>query len=551
MRVGEASLDVTRSLRNLRLTSLVIDEITRDQSEDAFQRAVVSAAEVPTYAHWLLLVDYLMFVTEDRAEPFWDRNVQRHLLGVLTRDATAAEELSAAEGEHVSADSDFRNARVQLGRHRQRYEAQVAKVAGTGGISEELVRLAGMREGLNTRVAEIEQEVAVARDGATEAMREGEVAAAELAQARDEFEVARFRLIEAAMPSQDDVARYLSVRLATDQTCPWCGKEGGKLSHRAASSAVCFLCGLPDPARSVGNGKLAELETRVRQAETEVNANTTRESERRDRLRTLEVSLAARRSERAELDSRMNALRSQLPAGDTDLDGTASFIADLEADLEQLRTVLDASRARLQRLIELSNQAVREKQDDIKRVFDDVATTFLLERCQLVPHQIKVRIGQEGEQFEIQAFDLDLGSATEVGTSRRDTRNDVSESQRIFIDIAFRIALIEACVTSGAGSLVVDAPEGSLDAVFSTNAATLLNAFVTSTNERRLVVASNIVDGSMLPRLAELAGITGETDPRIINLLDLAAPTAAVIERGEDYRTVLAQALAPRGRESP
>jgi hypothetical protein len=168
---------------------------------------------------------------------------------------------------------------------------------------------------------------------------------------------------------------------------------------------------------------------------------------------------------------------------------------------------------------------------------------FLVERCELVPHQTEVTIGQEGERFGIQAFDLDLGSSTEVGAARRDSRTDVSESQRIFVDVAFRIALIQTCVASKAGTLVVDAPEGSLDAVFSTNAARLLFAFVSSRTDRRLVVASNLIEGSMLPKLAELSGVVDEADPRLINLLDVAAPTAAVLERGAEYRDVLQRAL--------
>jgi hypothetical protein len=174
---------------------------------------------------------------------------------------------------------------------------------------------------------------------------------------------------------------------------------------------------------------------------------------------------------------------------------------------------------------------------------------FLVERCHLVPHQTSIRIGQEGERFVIQAFDLDLGSSTEVGESRRDTRDEVSESQRVFIDVAFRIALVDTCVTSGAGTMVIDAPEGSLDAVFSSNAAALLSAFVPdATAERRLIVASNLVEGSMLPKLAELADIDDETDARLINLLDVAAPTAAVIERGDEYRAVLRGALDSTSR---
>ena len=545
MEVGETSFEVTRALRNLSITGLVVDGVEEDPTEEQFQMRVVAAAEVADYPDWVLLIDYLVFVTEDRAEPFWDRNVQRQLLRVLTRDAQASAALSEAESQHISADSEFRNARVQLNRHKARFEKLAAQVEGSGDINSELIKLSRARNSLDAAIAQLETDAQEARDRHREAVREHELSEVERGLAVDSLEAARFALIESAMPSHDDVIRYLTARLATSDVCPVCGQEGGDIAGNLAGSS-CFLCGLAistDPPEA--HADVLDLETTVQQAQKAVDANAGRMSERGERVREIETSLAAARTRRGDLESRMRALRSRLPAGEADVGSQAALISDLEADLENLRNDLDASRAQLAALIDTSNDAVRERQDEIKSVFDRVATTFLVEKCHLVPHQAPIRIGQEGARFDIQAFDLDLGSATELGESRRDTGDDVSESQRVFIDIAFRIALVETCVASGSGTLVVDAPEGSLDVVFSTNAATLLFAFVPPEGvpDRRLVVATNLIEGTMLPKLAKLGAVQDPADPRLINLLDLAAPTAAVVERGDEYRTVLEHAI--------
>ena len=359
----------------------------------------------------------------------------------------------------------------------------------------------------------------------------------------DALEVARFELIESALPTQDEVVRYLRARLVTDHACPACGQDGGQIDSEPLR---CLLCGLPLPAPTASElGSIAHLEERIAHAGTAVEANRARADERRMAVETVESQLAAERTSRVEVEGRIKALRSRLPAGSEDLGGTAALIADLEDDLATLRSELEQSRAQLQEMIDRSNEAVRSRQDEIKRVFDSVATIFLVESCHLVPHQTLVRIGQEGERFEVQAFDLDLGSSTGTGESRRDTRDDVSESQRVFIDIAFRIALIHTCVELRSGTMVIDAPEGSLDVVFASNAATMLAAFVApGVGDNRLVVASNLVEGSLLPELARLAGIRDHDDPKLIDLLEIAAPTAAVTLRGDDYRSVLTRALA-------
>lgn len=544
MEVGQTSFEVTRALRNLALTTLVVDGLEEDPTEERFQTCVVAAAEVASYPDWLLLIDYLVFVTEDRSEPFWDRNVQRHLLRVLTQDAQASGAVSEAESQHISADSEFRNARVQLNRHKVRFEKLAAQVEGSDDISDELIKLSRESSTVEAAIAQLEADLQDARDRHREAVREYELSEVERGLVIDSLEAARFALIEAAIPSQDDVIRYLTARLATSDVCPVCGQEGGDIAANLAST-TCFLCGLEvatEPPEA--HADVVELETEVQRAQAAVDANAARMTDRAEHLRATEASLASERTQRAELEGRMRALRAQLPEGDTDVGGQAALISDLEADLESLRRELDGSRAQLAALIETSNEAVMARQENIKSVFDRVATMFLVERCHLVPHQAPIRIGQEGGRFDIQSFDLDLGSATELGESRRDTGDDVSESQRVFIDIAFRIALVETCVASGSGTMVVDAPEGSLDAVFSTNAADLLFAFVSPENDdRHLVVATNLIEGTMLPRLAELGGVRAATDSRLINLLELAAPTAAVVERRDEYRAVLQRAL--------
>lgn len=545
MDVGAHEFRLTRRLKDLRLTSLSVDGQDRAATENAFQEEIVAAADVNDYADWLLLVDYLCFVTEDRAQPFWDRNVQRQLLRILTADAQAAGQLVAAESEHISADSEFRNARAQLGRHRERYQAQRAKVAGSGDVNDALADLSVSRSVIDKRIEEAEAALERATDELNSSAREAEVAEAEFQLAQEALEAARYDLIAASLPRQDDVIRYLNARLALHDACPACGQEGGHPGW-SVEGASCFLCGLPldRPAHEDAVADFDVLEVRVASAAAAVEAERHRRTEREVVLVGATAELARVRTERSGIEGQIRALRSQLPAGTTDLASTATLIADLEADLAVLREVMDDSRSRLDALIDDANERVRTLQDGIQAVFDDVATKFLVETCHLVPHQIPVRIGQEGERFQVQVFDLDLASSSELVESRRSNASQVSESQRVFIDIAFRVTLIRTCVAGRKGTMVIDAPEGSLDAVFSSNAAALLFELLGGEGpENRLVVASNLIEGSLLPALSYRAGIADASDPRLVNLLDVAAPTAAVVLRGDEYREVLNAAL--------
>ncbi len=121
---------------------------------------------------------------------------------------------------------------------------------------------------------------------------------------------------------------------------------------------------------------------------------------------------------------------------------------------------------------------------------------------------------------------------------RRTGPDQVSESQREFVDLAFRMTLMTVASADGAGSLVIDAPEASLDAVFSERAASVLVRFADPTRNNRVIVTSNLVDGQLIPRLLSEADISSDADRRFVDLLNIATPTRAVTELGSEYEAV-------------
>jgi hypothetical protein len=149
--------------------------------------------------------------------------------------------------------------------------------------------------------------------------------------------------------------------------------------------------------------------------------------------------------------------------------------------------------------------------------------------------------------MEFPAFQLDLSAAGFEVLVPRDGPDQVSESQREFIDLAFRMALMDVAGSGGVGTLVIDAPESSLDAVFVSRAATVLMRFATANNMNRLVMASNLVEGQLIPTLLKTAAADA-SPAQLVNLFELAEPTAAVRQLREEYDRALAKVLRAAGR---
>jgi len=74
-------------------------------------------------------------------------------------------------------------------------------------------------------------------------------------------------------------------------------------------------------------------------------------------------------------------------------------------------------------------------------------------------------------------------------------------SQGEFIDLAFRLALVSVAAEGGAASMIFDAPEASLDALFMRRAGAFLAKFTNDNPGNRLIVTSNLTNADMIPAL--------------------------------------------------
>jgi hypothetical protein len=164
----------------------------------------------------------------------------------------------------------------------------------------------------------------------------------------------------------------------------------------------------------------------------------------------------------------------------------------------------------------------------------------------------KRSLGQEGELLAFPSFQVVMTSGTspKLGTVRSDD-TQVSESQKEFVDLAFRMALFDAVRQRGDGvMLVIETPEASLDTVFVDRAGELLRKFANENSGQHNVVlaSSNLTSANMVRSLLGIGKLTKrqvetEVPKRIINLLALAAPNAAVRQFRAAYNRELARSL--------
>ena len=175
-----------------------------------------------------------------------------------------------------------------------------------------------------------------------------------------------------------------------------------------------------------------------------------------------------------------------------------------------------------------------DKRGDLEASFNQLAQAFFSEDVKLVFASRKTKFGQAGRLFEFPAFEIEMTSTATDGDFIRRTREQVSLSQQEYLDLIFRISFLKT-FGLGAGSFIVDGPEGSVDAVFAEKAGGLFAELARVLEKSTVILACNVVEGDFIPETLKYFSTEERRRERLINLIELGAPTAALRTLKEKY----------------
>lgn len=558
--LGQHRVLVERNLQDLSLVRLVVDDAPLGVREiEDFQPRVCALAGLGQFGDWILLLRHLVFYFEDRRALVWDASAQRQLLRLLSLPPEAAAEWTAREREILQLDSKVRNLNAALGRVETDISIQEVRAGNGRDVAQELAALERLQKEDTDKLAELGSDRAEL-DSRRESARLRFLEAEQVREAAyRETERARLTAISARFPSRSDTARFILAQLMSDAECLVCGNTAPEAAEAFAarvSAGHCVVCGTElqsaeavVPPYALADKRAEDAAERLARADEEL-------ASARDDLRQADDAYSVRLHELQRLSAavadrsvKIEELLRILPAADAKIHQQRSDLAALRSRVTADRELLATKRSAFRAWVDEKSRAATQMADAIQASFSEYAAQFLYERSTLVWAPRSSMVGQTGEQIKFPAFELDLSGTDFLGPSRREGPDQVSESQREFIDLAFRMALMRVVGGNG-GSLLIDAPEASLDAVFAPRAADVLARFAEPARNNRLVVASNIVDGRLIPDLLEKASAREDRDRRVVDLLEIATPTAAIRENREAYEAARDRILGGRGGDA-
>jgi len=546
--LGGKRFSVTRSLANLGLQTLSIDGEMQTRDEQTFQKTVAAAANLATFGEWILVLRTMVFFFEDRRALVWDVSAQRQLLRCLLLSPEQSSKWASAEREILTLDTRMRNLQSALKREEREIAETEIKTKSAPGV----VAALKAAEAESLRLSEQQEQLADRLDVADRSRHRARLdllrAESDYDSAIRELERARLSAIEARFPTTDESVRYILAHLMTNGECLVCktkNREDKRTAFiRAIDKRICVVCDaqLPtvEPAVDIGDERIAALLSKVDTNAKAVRAAGQHLTESTTEYEKANQGLATCAVELVDIKDQITSFVNQLPPGEKAAREQHEEMRGLQHRVDDLRGQIKKARRKFYKDMAGHRDSIHRFARGIKKAFEDAAQGFLMEDSGLTWTTISEPVGQAGldgaEPIAYPAFAVDLSGGDFAGLVRRDGPNQVSESQREFIDLAFRMALIKVSASNKAGTIVIDAPESSLDAVFVDRASKVLARFANDSKVNRLLATSNLAASPLIPSLM-IAAEKNYTKrvARIVDLFTLGMPTRAMKDLAGEY----------------
>lgn len=487
-----------------------------------FVDAILHEGRYQSVDDFRFLVHRLSYLPESRQNIVWHAEAQLRIFLLLCADGSADTEIRKMATELKEAYNEMRHVNVSVGnlvkklRRAEKAEAQplpaVQKQTETVSPAE-----AALSE-ISTALATTNQKISETLIAIEEKGRELQAISAgietrenALAESEEQFVLRSLQHIE------ESRAALALHKMVVTKHCPYCTQENDELAREANERirhGLCPICGLSH----VEQRELPELSSAKR--------DLVEEERRRAKLlqetEALKQTLTELRSNDATLRSRAASLEFRLPRV------TAREKVVVLDDPENLRSLINT--------YQLEHARLKKLHDDLKAQIEARYSDLLMNNAR------NFRLIEERAREYATAF---LGTNCEFGRTRsasvdRNSRFDFpvlvpsfkgkertasrqcSESQAFFLDIAFRIALIEVSqqLSGYPATFICETPENALDLAYAENVAEMFSKFAKA--DGFTLMTANLQAGGVAEPLLRSVGGTAERKKRIFNLLEHA-----------------------------
>ena len=493
------------SIRNRETEEVLVDtaEIPRGERHRIYVSNLVEHIGVSSFEEFVFLQHFVFTFDEQRRTLFWNSRIMDSVLyRAFGLEPDMAKQADRQRREIEAEDSRVRNYQWETTRMRKRINEIQAHTQAATGAQKKYEKLVVDHETLSKEFDEQSQVLKNLEDTIKDAyLRLAEHSVHETSL-RDEY--ARF--FDKRFDLRPSLPRHpIVTQSIADRSCGLCGSETDvaiRVIETKTTGETCPICDSILLQKQPVNGeahRLHEVDREIVKTKKKISEDhqtlerlRTEEAVTRKQWETTKNDLDAFDAQNSAL---LNSLRTQLgqSRGKADLSIYRDQLAILEKDKNDAydrREGLKRQRATLQKNLEI--QYLQVEKSFVPR-FSDLAQRFLgmplaVQMDATTGHDLKLVV-------------------TVRGTTRRQ-QQELSESQRFFLDIALRMALTQHMSDpSSKGGMYIDTPEGSLDIAYEKRAGEMLAMFARA--EHQIIMTANLNSSQLLLALAHQCGSDG------------------------------------------
>jgi hypothetical protein len=492
----------------------------REAAERALNSVLRDFGGYANQEDFAFMVHRLMYLPESRRLLAWDTNAQTRILMLLNRDLAEEQHFRSRRDQLKKLDSRKRHYHVQL-EHAKQALINILDEEDEDFDEIELPE----KDSQNAdalRLPELLKELAVAskrRVDAAEQMQSVARIISQLANEVDELQRAADQaeadVVASLLDTEERESNLAVYKLLENGICPCCGTRQKELQAAARHyqrAQQCVLCG--SDRSETESPELSSVRSQLSEKTNALQAN-------EEAHRILQQNFLQVRDAEDALQAQVNAIRFTQPImmiPDTALATTT------REDLQRRKDALEHDEAEL--AIQVKNlqaeleseynsflRAVAQRMTTLKGSYERYASAFLGIPCQLVPEKDPDRL------LDLTAFIPEFNGAA------RPTADSCSEAQRFFLDIAFRMAILDlASEMSGfPSSFICETPENALDVSYVDNVAKMFQAF--ADRRHSVILSANVQEAGLASRM--MASVpNSERKSRVVNLLEIGQLTS-------------------------
>lgn len=237
----------------------------------------------------------------------------------------------------------------------------------------------------------------------------------------------------------------------------------------------------------------------------------------------------------------------QHPAGGFDrISSKRAALNELRERQRELELTRDQRLARFVGAQQRMTETLQSIYEEFASRFAEYSGLFLDEPCTIELDLEGVRGRRRGPQLD----PLHASFYPVISGYARYRPTDLSQAQRLFIDLAFRMAMLEVWRNRNpnrplTATLILETPEGTVDLAYMMRVAAMLRRF--SATGSTLVVTTNLNNPQFLPELLSET-VHGERRNRILNLLEEGRPRPIQTQHMAVFTSIIEQAINPGER---